>query len=144
MLGRAVLVERVLHRDAHGFEPKDRLLAELRSEVVRGEVEVPGGVERLNFVAGAEVEELHLGADEEREALLSCPFDVALQHVAGIAIERLAREQLDVAEHPGDGRLAVVVGREQLERVGVRTGKHVGFLDPAIALDRRAVERHAL
>ena len=37
-----------------------------------------------------------------------------------------------------------VVGREQLERVGVGPGEHVGFLDPAVALDRRSVEGHAL
>ena len=58
-------------------------------------------------------------------------------------MERLAREDLDVAEHAGDGRVGVAAG-EQLEGVRVGLGQHVGFLDPAVALDRRAVEGHAL
>ena len=33
---------------------------------------------------------------------------------------------------------------QQLEGVRVGPGEHVGFLDPAVALDRRAVEGHAL
>ena len=48
VLARPVLVERVLDRDAHRLEPQHRLLAQLRAEVVRGEVEVAGGVERLD------------------------------------------------------------------------------------------------
>ena len=91
VLARAVLVERVLDRDAHRLEPQHRLLAELGAEVVRGEVEVAGGVERLGARRRPGVEELHLRADEEREALLPCPFEVALQHVARVAVERLAR-----------------------------------------------------
>ena len=143
MLARSVLVERVLHRDAHALEPQHRLLAQLRTDVVRGEVEVAGRVERLRFGAGAEVEELHLGPDEEGEALLPGPLEVPLQHEARIAQERLAGRGLDVAEHPGDDGF-VVGRREQLERVRVGLGDHVGFLDAAVALDRRAVEGHAL
>ncbi len=143
VLARPVLVERVLHRDAHRLEAQHRLLAELRTEIVGGVIEVAGVVERLDLLLGAGVEELHLRADEEREALFPGPFEVALQHVAGIARERLAREHLDVAEHAGDGRVAVAAG-QQLEGVGVGLGQHVGFLDPAVALDRRPVEGHAL
>ena len=92
VLARTVLVERVLDRDAHRFEPQHGLLAQLRADVVRGEVEVAGGVEGLGALGAAEVEELHLGADEEREALLPGPLEVPLQHVARVAVERLAGE----------------------------------------------------
>ena len=143
VLARAVLVERVLDRDAHRLEAEHGLLAELRAEVVGGEVEVAGAVERLHPLGGAGVEELHLGADEEGEALLPGPFEVALQHVARVAVERVAREDLNVAEHAGDRGVGVAAG-QQLERVGVGLGQHVGFLDPAVALDGRAVEGHAL
>ena len=102
-----VLVERVLDGDAHRFEAEHRLLAELRAEVVGGEVEVAGVVEGLHLGRGAGVEELHLGADEEREALLPGPLEVALQHVAGVAVERIARKDLNVTEHPGDGCVGV-------------------------------------
>ena len=37
-----------------------------------------------------------------------------------------------------------VAAGQQLERVRVGLGEHVGFLDPAVALDRRPVEGHAL
>ncbi len=143
MLARAVLVERVLDRDAHRLEAQHGLLAQRGAEVVGGEVEVAGAVERLHLLAGARVEELHLGPDEEREALLPGPLEVALQHVAGVAVERVAREDLNVAEHPGDRGLGVAA-RQQLEGVRVGFGQHVGFLDPAVPLDRRAVEGHAL
>ena len=143
MLARPVLVERVLDRDPHRFQSEHRLLAQLRTDVVRGQVEVPGRVERLGALARTEVEELHLGPDEEREALLPGLLEVPLQDVAGIAVERLAGGRLDVAEHPGD-RGVGVLDREQLERVRVRLGDHVGLLDPAVALDRRPVEGHAL
>ena len=143
VLARAVLVERVLHRDAHRLEAQHGLLAELGAEVVGGEVEVAGVVERLHLLGGAGVEELHLGADEEGEALLPGALEVALQHVAGVAVERVARKDLYVAEHPRDGRVGVTTG-QQLEGVRVGLGQHVGFLDPAVALDGRAVEGHAL
>ena len=71
------------------------------------------------------------------------PFEVPLQHVARVAVERLARVHLDVAEHAGDGGVGIVA-REQLERVGIGPGEHVGLLDPAVALDRGSVEGHAL
>jgi len=58
-------------------------------------------------------------------------------------VERVARKDLNVAEHPRDRGVGVAAG-EQLERVRVRLGQHVGFLDPAVALDGRAVEGHAL
>ena len=87
-------MERVLDRDAHRFEAEHRLLAELRTDVVGGEVEVAGVVEGLDPFRSAGVEELHLGPDEEGEALLPRPLEVALQHVAGVAVERVARKDL--------------------------------------------------
>ena len=87
--------------------------------------------------------ELHLRRRVEREALLPGAVHVALQHVARVALERLLREVLDVAEHPGDRRV-VAAPRHDLERVGVGDREHVGFLHAAVALDGRAVEGHAL
>ena len=59
-------------------------------------------------------------------------------------MERLAGERLDVAEHPGDGGV-VVVGRGSSSNVfGSGLASMSDFLDPAVALDRRAVEGHAL
>jgi len=69
--------------------------------------------------------------------------EVPLQHVAGVTLERLAREVLHVAEHPGDGSV-VTAPRDDVEGVGIGHGQHVRLLDPAVALDRRAVEGHAL
>ena len=90
-----------------------------------------------------EDEELHLRRDVEREALVPRAVQVALQHVARVALERLLRQVLDVAEHPGDRRV-VAAPRHDLERVRVREREHVGLLDAAVALDGRAVEGHAL
>ena len=92
VLARAELVEAVLDRDAHRLEREDRLLAQVRDHVELGEVEVAGVVERLGSRRPiSEVEELHLGPGVEREALLPRPLEVALQHVARVALERLAR-----------------------------------------------------
>ena len=95
------------------------------------------------FVGRLEVEELDLRPRVEREALLAGAVQVALQHVARVALERLAREVLDVAEHPGD-RGVVAAPRHDVEGVRVGHREHVGLLDPAVALDGRAVEGHAL
>ena len=143
VLARTVLVKRVLDRDPHRLEAQHGLLAQRGAEVVGGQVEVAGAVEGLHVLAGARVEELHLGADEEREPLLPGPFEVALQDVARVAVERVAREHLNVAEHPRH-RGVGITARQQLEGVRVGSGQHVGFLDPAVALDRRPVEGHAL
>jgi hypothetical protein len=70
-------------------------------------------------------------------------LEVAAQYEAGIAFERFAGEALYVAEDPGDRRV-LTAPRHDLERVRVGHGEHVGFLDPAVPLDGRAVERHAL
>ena len=61
----------------------------------------------------------------------------------GVALEGRAVEVGDVAEDPGHLRVVVVPG-QQLERLGVGPGQDVGFLDPAEAVDGRAVEGHPL
>ena len=106
VLARAVLVERVLDRDAHRLERLDGALAQVAGDVGGGEVEVGAVVEdlqRLRGIALLEVEELHLGRHVEREAPLAGPVEVAPQHLAGVALERRAVEVDDVAEHPGVG-----------------------------------------
>ena len=144
VLARAVLVEAVLDRDAHRLERDDRLAAQVAHHVELGEVEEAGGVERHRRRVGRlEEEELHLRRGVEGEALVAGALEVALQHVAGVALERLLRQVLDVAEHAGDGGV-LAAPRHDLERVRVGQGEHVGFLDPAVALDGRAVEGHAL
>ena len=104
----------------------------------------PGGVERHRRRVGRlEDEELHLGRGVEGEALVAGALEVALEHVAGVALERLLRQVLDVAEHAGDGGV-LAAPRHDLERARVGEGEHVRFLDPAVALDGRPVEGHAL
>ena len=120
-------------------------LRSVAGDVGGGEVEVRAAVERHGaaVVVGSEVEELHLRGDVEREAPLAGPVEVAPQHLAGVALEGRAVEVEDVAEHPGLGRVRVGP-REQLEGVGVGPGEHVALLHPGEAVDRRAVEGHAL
>ncbi len=144
VLARSELVEAVLDRDAHRLERDDGLAAQLAHHVLLGEVEEAGVVERhRRVVGGLEDEELHLGRGVEGEALVAGPLEVALEHVARIALERLFREVLDVAEHAGDGGVLPTPG-DDLEGARVGHGEHVGFLHPAVALDGRSVERHAL
>ena len=146
MLAGGVLVERVLHRDAHVLEHQQCALAQITGHIGGGEIEVGTLVEwfeRQGRVAVAEVEELHLGGDIERVPALMGPIQVALQHLTGIAIERCAVGVHDVAEH-ASGDIAAVAPGQELEGVGVRLGEHIALLDPAEAVDGRAVEVHAL
>ena len=96
----------------------------------------------LGSVGGLEDEELHLGRRVEGEPLLPGPVEVPLEHVAGVALERVARQVLDVAEHPGNRGVLAAPG-DDLEGARVGKGEHVGFLHPGVALDRRSVEGHA-
>ena len=127
-----VLVEAVLDGDAHRLERADRLLAQRAGDVVGGEVEEAGVVERLRCgttLGRLEVEELDVRSDVEDQALLVGGLDVALEHVAAVAVEGRAVEVVDVAEDPRLGRRGVAEG-QQLERVGIRHRQDVGFLDP--------------
>ena len=93
---------------------------------------------------GLEVEVLDLGAGVEREALLAGPVEVALQH------ERADRRRTGSPERCWMSQNIRATGASSprhghdLEGVRVRHGEHVGLLDPAVALDRGAVEGHAL
>jgi hypothetical protein len=93
--------------------------------------------------SGFVAEELDLGAGVEAEALLPGAVEVALQHEARVTLERVAREVLHVAEHARRGRV-LAAPRHDVEGVGVGHREHVRLLDPAVALDGRAVEAHAL
>jgi hypothetical protein len=61
---------------------------ELRSDVLRGEVEVRAVVQRLRVLRGVEQEELHLGVGVEREAHLLRALELATQHPSRVAFER--------------------------------------------------------
>ncbi len=144
LLARAVLVERVLDGDAELLEVADRLLAQVAGGVERAEVEEAVVVERLWLVpAGGrvEVEELDVGRDVERVAQVAGGLGVAAQHLARVATERCAVEVEDVAEHACLGGPGLAP-RDQLERVGIGHGEHVGLLDAREAVDRRSVEGH--
>ena len=150
LLARGVLVERVLDGDPHRLERADRALAQLAGDVVGGEVEEPGGVDRAGAgdvvtLAGAgqlvEVEELDVRRDVEREALLVGGAHGASQHLARVAHERLAVELMDVAEDPRLDGGGVAPGSART--CWHRDGQHVGLL-PREAVDRRTVECHAV
>ncbi len=147
VLARAVLVERVLDRDAHRLERLHRALAQVAGDVGSGEVEVRAVVEhlqRLRGVALGEVEELHLGRHVEREAPLAGPVEVALEHLAGVALERASRRGWRCRRTSGRPGRRGIDPRQQLEAVGIGPGQHVALLHPGEPVDRRSVEGHAL
>ena len=143
VLARSELVMAVLDGDPHRLERHDRLLAQVGHLLELGDVEEPGVVERLGGVRRREVEELHLGAGVEREALLPGPLQVALQDEARVTLEGLVRDAQHVAEDARRQGVIPVPGHDH-ERVGVGLEQHVRLLDTAVALDRRPVEGHAL
>ena len=146
VLAARVLVLGVLDGDAHLLEHQHRAPAQVAREVGHGQVEVGAGVEGDRAPLGVgvgEVEELHLGRGEEGVAGGPGPLERPAQGVAGVTLERRAVEVGDVAEDAGHLRVVVVPG-QQLEGLGVRAGQDVGLLDPAEAVDGRAVEGHAL
>jgi hypothetical protein len=134
------LVVVVLDRDPDRLERLDRLVPELGGRVHRGHREVAALVERLRAFVVLEEEVLELGADVEGvEAHLPHPVERTAEHVARVALVRLAVGGDDVADHPADLRAAV---RQELERGRVGDRDHVRLLDRVEAGDRRAVEAH--
>ena len=147
LLARAALVVGELHRDAHLLQHGDGLAPEVAAQALRGVVEVARVVDRGRRLTGdqrvLEQEELDLGVGVEGEPQVGRLLQRPLQHVPGIGVGRRTVGHRDVAEHPRRGRLAVPPG-QHLERGRVGVRDHVGLVDPGEALDRRAVETHAL
>ena len=94
-------------------------------------------------VGVGEVEVLDLGGGVEGEALVPGPVEGPAQGVAGTALEGGAVEVEEVAEDAGHGDVVGMPGQE-LEGLRIGPGQDVGLLDPAEAVDGRAVEGHAL
>ena len=107
------------------------------------EVEVAAGVQRRRVVGRAEVEVLDLRGDVEGVAALLGRLELASQHAARVAFERVAVAAMDVADHPRDAVLLRPPGQHD-ERVRVRQRDHVRLVVPGEALNRRAVELNAL
>src|SRR5262249_14488140 len=83
-----------------------------------------------------------LGANVERvEAEVAHALERAPQDVARVALVGRAVGRHDVADHPGDLRLALLPGHH-LEGVGIGDCDHVRLLDRVEPGDRRAVEAH--
>ncbi len=143
VLARADLVVAVLDLDSEALERPNRLVAQVDGEVARGLVEVGAVVDDLGRDIVLEVVVLELGTDEEGEAQVRRALQVALEHVARVALVGGSVGPHDVAEHRRD-RLAVLAPRQDLQRGGIGQRHHVGLLDPGESLDRRAVEAHAL
>ena len=113
------------------------------------------GPRRRSSAGGRKTKNSISGPAMQREAVAAGPFEVATQHLAGIAGERLARGQAHVAEQAGDRgalgvfaparpaarhHVAVADPGQQLEGGRVGDGQHVGLLRPGEALDDRSVE----
>ena len=146
MLAARVLVLGVLDRNAHLLEHQYRTPAQVAREIGHREVEVGAGVQGHWAPLGigiGEIEELHLWRSEEGESGGARPLEHPAQRMPRIAPERRAVEVGDVTEDPCH-LCVVVMPRQQLECLGVRTGQHVGFLDATEAVDGRAIERHSL
>jgi hypothetical protein len=134
----------ILDRDAHRLERAHGLLAQLARGVERRHREIPALVERLRRLVVSEEEVLELGADVERvEAERRHALERPAQDVTRIAVVGTAVGRDDVADHPGDLRLALLPGHE-LEGVRVRDRDHVRLLDRVEPGDRRAVEAHSV
>ena len=123
------------------------VLRRSRREVGDGELEVGARVERRggsDRVGVGEVEVLELRGGEEAEAAVVGLLELAPEHLARVALEGRAVEVGDVAERPGRRSLRTAAEGQDLEGLRVRVGEDVALLDPAEAVDRRAVEGHPL
>ena len=146
VLATGVLVLGVLHGDAHLLEHEHGAPTEVAGQIGHRQVEVRAGVEgdRAPLRVGVgEVEVLHFGGREEGEAGGPGALERPPQGMAGVTLEGRTVEVGDVAEDAGHLGVVVVPGQE-LKGLGIGSGQDIGFLDPAEAVDRRAVERHPL
>ena len=151
VLAGGVLVLGVLDRDAHLLEGEHGPLAQVAGPVGDRQLEVRAGVEQgggvtptSGRVGCGEVEELDLGGGVEGEALVPGPLEAAPQHVAGVTLERGPVEVGRCRRTPGPPPRRRRGYGQELEGLGVGAGQHVALLDPAEAVDGRAVEGHAL
>ena len=144
-LGRATLLAGTLQRaeSAQPFAariPRDGRLYYALDAVGDGlwDWDLRDGVEVV-----VEVEVLDARADVQDVALRVRLAEDALEAGARVALERLARGRLDVAEHARDA-LLLWPPRQNLEGCGVREGEHVRLLGRDEALHGRAIEADAL
>ncbi len=146
LLAGGALVVAELHRDAHRLQHRDRLAAEVHPDVLRGVVEIAGGVARGGPLAVdglvLEQEELDLGVGVEGEAEVGGLGQDALEDVARVGVGGRAVGHQDVAEHPG-GAGGLGAPGQDLERAGIRLGDHVGFVHSGESFDGRTVEADA-
>ncbi len=142
VLRRGDLVVAGLHGDAELVEGAHGLLAQVVAEVGGQDVEVAAVVGELGLVGVLEVEVLELGADVEVEAQLRGALDLAAEHPARVALERLVVAVEHVAEDER-GALAALGPRQDREGVPVGHGDDVALLDLGVAADGRAVEGSA-
>ena len=98
VLRRRHLVVRRLHGDVEAVQRAHGLLAQVVAEVGGQDVEVAALVGEFRPVAALEVEVLELGADEEVEAHVGGPLELAAQDPARVALEGLVVAVEDVAE----------------------------------------------
>ena len=144
VLRRSHFVVMVLDHDSHRLQRANRHLPDVISDVDRVDVEVSGVVEEFRPPLLLEVEVFRLGADVHRRAAVTGEATQGpLQNVAGIAIVRDPVRIADLGEHAHRPRPPRAEGQD-LGRTGHRHRDHVALLNPLVALDRRAVEAHAL
>ena len=139
VLRRGDLVVAGLHVDAELVEGAHGLLAQVVAEVVGEHVEVAALVGELGVLGVLEVEVLELGADEELEAHVAGALELAAQHPARVALERLEVAVQDVAEHERRA-LVALRPRQHVEGVPVGHRHDVRLLDLGVAADGGAVE----
>ncbi len=137
VLAGGILVEAVLHRNAHGLQRANGFLAQCTGDIGGGEVEESTVVERngsSTILAGREVEVLDVGRNIEDESLTPRSVQVATQHLPRVALERGAVQLCNIAEHPRLGGFGIHPW-QYFERVGIGKGKHVGFLHAPVSIN---------
>ena len=115
-------------------------------DVGGGEVEVRAVVERCRaaVVGRSEVEELHLRGDVEREARARGPGRGCGAAPGGGRPRRACRRGCRCRRTSRASGACGSAHGSSSKLFGVGAGEHVALLHPGEAVDRRAVERHAL